>query len=179
MYRGNNPIALRSQHMILNALNELMIEKDLRDISVSEICVRSGISRQTFYKLFGTKENVLLFKLENAKGFFSQSGDFDKLKLSEICERFVRCITDNYRIFKTLIENDMIGVLYERIYACVSSCRSSFVQTDDKERECAAHFISAGLCGLTQKIIKEYEKPDRYRLTQLLHKIMSGEIFRS
>jgi AcrR family transcriptional regulator len=55
MYQGNNPTALTSQKMLLDSLNELLKEKEFKDISVSEICSHSGISRQTFYSLFGTK----------------------------------------------------------------------------------------------------------------------------
>jgi len=49
MYQGKNPTALTSQKLLLDALNELLAEKEFKDISVSELCSRSGVSRQTFY----------------------------------------------------------------------------------------------------------------------------------
>ena len=95
MYQGKNPKALTSQKLLLEALNELMDEKEVKDISISELCSRSGVSRQTFYSLFGTKENILLYELD---------------------------------------------------YQAMSSCRQSFVNLNEEDREYAAQFMSAGLC---------------------------------
>ena len=127
MYQGKNPKALTSQKLLLEALNELMDEKEVKDISISELCSRSGVSRQTFYSLFGTKENILLYELD---------------------------------------------------YQAMSSCRQSFVNLNEEGREYAAQFMSAGLCRLTQKYIREHEKPDQDELTRLSYKIMSGGIYR-
>ena len=59
MYQGKNPTAHTSQKLILNAMNLLLTEKEFKDISVSELSCHSGVSRQTFYSLFGKKENDL------------------------------------------------------------------------------------------------------------------------
>ena len=59
MYQGKNPTAHTSQKLILDAMNLLLTEKEFKDISVSELSCRSGVSRQTFYSLFGKKENDL------------------------------------------------------------------------------------------------------------------------
>jgi AcrR family transcriptional regulator len=52
MYEGCNKTALTSQSAIAEALLNLMKEKPYSKISVSEICKRAGVSRQTFYTLF-------------------------------------------------------------------------------------------------------------------------------
>lgn len=179
MYQGNNPIAIKSQHMMLDALNELLKEKDYKDISISEICDRSTISRQTFYKLFGSKNNLLLFKLKNAP-FADQHKETDEtsLTLMDICERFSSYVATNYSQFQMLLENDLMEVLYTQIYTSMYSCRISFMDLDDNEREYASQFIAAGLCRLTQKYIREHEKPDHKELTEISYKIMSGSIYR-
>ncbi len=63
MYQGDNKTALGSQKAIADALVRLLHEKRYAELTVSELCQQSGISRQTFYALFQTKENVLRFKL--------------------------------------------------------------------------------------------------------------------
>lgn len=177
MYQGKNPTALTSQKLLLDALHDLLAEKEFKDISVSELCCRSGVSRQTFYSLFGTKENILLYQLDLINDTKPQEDDTSTLNLHEICERFGRYVTANYSLLFMLIKNELAEVLYQQMYQAMSSCRQSFIDLDDTEREYSARFISAGLCHLTQKYIKEHKKPDQEELTRLSYKIMSGEIY--
>lgn len=44
-----------SKVRLLNALAELLKEEPMRSISVSDICARAGVSRQTFYRHFENK----------------------------------------------------------------------------------------------------------------------------
>ena len=64
MYEGCNKTALTSQSAIADALLNLMEEKPYTRISVSEICKSAGVSRQTFYTLFASKDNVIAYELE-------------------------------------------------------------------------------------------------------------------
>lgn len=179
MYKGSNPIAIKSQQMMLDALNELLKEKEYKDITISEICERSTISRQTFYKLFGTKENLLLFQLENSPyvRHTEQPGETPNT-LTEICVTYSKYVIANYEQLKMLLENDLTDVLFTQMYTSMSTCRSSFVGLSETEREYAAQFMSAGLCRLTQRYILEHEKPEQEELIRLSYKIMSGKIYR-
>lgn len=178
MYQGKNPTALTSQKLLLDALNELLSEKEFNDISVSELCSRSGVSRQTFYSLFGTKENILLYQLELINDTKPNSEDDSPIGLMETCERFGRYVASNYVQLTMLIENNLTEVLYTMIYQSMYSCRRGFVMLDQKTQEYAAQYMAAGLCSLTQKYIKEHKEPDQTELTGLAYKIMSGSIYR-
>lgn len=178
MYQGKNPTALTSQKLLLDALNELLTEKEFKDISVSELCSRSGVSRQTFYTLFGTKENILLYQLDLINDTKPDPEDNSPLGLMDTCKRFSRYVISNYAQLTMLIENDLTEVLYTMIYRSMSSCRQCFMELDDDTREYAAQFMAAGLSHLTQKYIREHKMPDQKELTELSYKIMSGSIYR-
>ena len=60
MYCGNNKIALASQKQIMNAFLNLLEMQSFSNISISKICNEAGVSRQTFYKLYESKENVII-----------------------------------------------------------------------------------------------------------------------
>ena len=64
MYCGNNKTALQSQRQIAGALMALIREKPYAQITISELCKAAGISRQTFYSLFTSRENVVVFSLQ-------------------------------------------------------------------------------------------------------------------
>lgn len=88
MYQGNNPTAQTSQKLLLDAMNTLLTEKEFKDISVSELCYRSDVSRQTFYSLFGKKENILLYQLDLINNTKPDPKDDSVLNLNDTCERF-------------------------------------------------------------------------------------------
>ena len=65
MYCGTNKTALQSQRQIANAMMALLGQKPFAQITVSEVCKAAGISRQTFYTLFTSRENVMVFTLQS------------------------------------------------------------------------------------------------------------------
>ena len=65
MYTGDNKTAVLSQQLISDALLSILEEKAFEDISISELCKKAQVSRQTFYSLFGKKENVIAFVLKS------------------------------------------------------------------------------------------------------------------
>lgn len=54
-----NTIALKSKMWITNSLLELMEKKDFNKISITEIIDNADLTRQTFYRNFNSKEDVL------------------------------------------------------------------------------------------------------------------------
>ena len=55
----------RTQKMLLDAFEELISEKTMEDISVSEICERSTVRRNTFYRHFSDKYTFIEFYLQS------------------------------------------------------------------------------------------------------------------
>lgn len=179
MYQGKNPTALNSQKLLLDSLNELLGERAFKDISVSEICGHSGISRQTFYSLFGTKENLLLYQMRNALYVKTPSvWNTSEATLKETCVNYGKYIAANYEQLKMLVDNDLMSLLNKLFYESMSDCPQSYVDLHDEEREYALRFLSAGLCSLTQEYVKHHKIPDPAELTRLSYKIMSGKIYK-
>ena len=56
---AQNPLAIRSQQWLADALLLLMEEKDFHSISITEIAQKADLSRRTFYRVFDTKEDAL------------------------------------------------------------------------------------------------------------------------
>lgn len=63
MNKEENPIAIRSKEMLSSALIELMQEKSYLEISITEITNRADLSRRTFYRLFDSKDDILVYYL--------------------------------------------------------------------------------------------------------------------
>jgi len=52
---------LISKNLIKDALFEILMEKDFRDITISEITCRAKVGRMTFYRNFSRKEEIVVF----------------------------------------------------------------------------------------------------------------------
>ena len=59
MYRGSNPTAIRSMKWLSEAMMDLLKEKQYSKINVKDICTRADLSRQTFYQIFNSKEEII------------------------------------------------------------------------------------------------------------------------
>jgi hypothetical protein len=77
---SNNRQVQRSKSWIFEALMILMDEKPYDKITVSDIVKKAGIARQTFYRNFNGKNEVIFECARNADGLSSieQSGDSKK-----------------------------------------------------------------------------------------------------
>lgn len=59
MYNGNNPKALLSIRLITEGFLKELQSKPYDQINVRDLCRTADVSRQTFYNIFQTKEDVL------------------------------------------------------------------------------------------------------------------------
>lgn len=56
----------KTHKLLLDGFMQLISEKDFEDVTVSEICKRSGVHRATFYQHFNDKFEFLNFCFENS-----------------------------------------------------------------------------------------------------------------
>ena len=59
MYTGTNPSALRSKQWLHDALLQILEKKQYSQISVKDICLQADLSRQTFYKIYKSKDEIM------------------------------------------------------------------------------------------------------------------------
>ncbi len=57
----------RTRAWLLETLLELIEEKDYAEISITELTQKAGIARQTFYRNFNTKDDILLYKMDEIR----------------------------------------------------------------------------------------------------------------
>lgn len=177
VYRGDNPSAVRSQEAIADALGKLMEERGFADVTVSELCARAGVSRQTFYKLFGSKEAVVLYLLEHAPAAGRPEDPDRPVPLEESCVRFARYVCSNYAELRMLVDNGLSDVLEAMMRDALAGCTQSLLGLPDEEREMAACYTSAGLTALARCYIARHEECDLAALARMAHKVMSGAVW--
>lgn len=86
-----------TRHYIVQALFKLMEIRDFQEISVSDIVRKAGVGRASFYRLFGSKEEVIRYY------FTRTTQDFQALRLPRprCLEDYRELILTIMRLFKT------------------------------------------------------------------------------
>lgn len=178
MYTGNNKIALQSQEMITQAFIQLLEEKPFNKISISELCNKAMVSRQTFYSLFDSKENILCYEYQkyclNLSVYFNDENNITIPKLVHI---FIQYISQHSDFFSILINNNLTEILSNGLKKALLSCDKLFLINENLKNEYAIAFISGALVEITSKYIKDGETADLNKIEELLISLFEGKYF--
>ena len=176
MYCGCNPIALSSQAQISETLTRLMLRKSYSEISVSELCRESGISRQTFYSLFSSMENVVVFTLQ-AKACSLPRETETVSSLEQLCICYSRYICENRDYLKMLVDNRVAYLLYDSICESLMCCQKHTMDTPRREHPYTVHFLAGALTGIVQQYCAAEPPDSADTLCGILHDLFSGKMF--
>lgn len=77
---------------ITEALLLLLKKKEYKDISITEICKKAGVSRISFYRNFESKEDILLKKIKNVTDSFLKESAIS-YKSDTISSYFIKLFT--------------------------------------------------------------------------------------
>ncbi|MBQ9327107.1 MAG: TetR/AcrR family transcriptional regulator [Solobacterium sp.] len=181
MYQGTNPSALRSRAWITEALMELLKTKTYQEITVKDICRKADLSRQTFYQIFESKDEVMIFQFSELFSQFRESGKaFSEVTLKELSIRFYEFFQTHQEFLGVLIENNMSYLLeqeFERYLPQIDLFRRI------NETEPYPDYSISYLAGaLSRILIHWYEKgldlPSEV-LGSLTEQIVSGSAFQN
>ena len=180
MYDGCNKTALTSQSAIADALFKLMKEKPYARISVSEICKCAGVSRQTFYSLFESKDNVIAYSLERKYCFRPEEHDCccSSMSLEDLCHAYSFYITDMQDVLGVLVQNDILYLMQDSLYRTFASSGCCTPEICAEDRVYAASFLASGLTGIARNYILQGRTSSREHLEEILYSLFSGSFFR-
>ena len=181
MYQGSNKSALLSQKLISDALLKLLEDTPFSDISISDICREAQVSRQTFYSLFGTKENVIIYELgKNCCFLPEKSSTFCRSAVFHgFCEGYSRYIIENQHIISLLVKNDMIHFLYDVQYRSLMECEHFISDISDESRVFIVDFIASGMNSIAKNYILTGQKADEGFLKKLMFSLFGGLYFKN
>ena len=176
MYCGNNRTACSSQRQISEAMLRLMSQTSYNKISVSALCKEAGISRQTFYSLFNSMDNVILYILREDCHKLPQK-DIHGSSLDILCESYSSYICHNNQFLKLLVENHIEYLLYNSIYDSFNHCCCCLGAISAEDQQYAAHFLAGGLTGVVRQYCLTEPPQSAEVLGSHLKKLFSGKIF--
>jgi AcrR family transcriptional regulator len=174
---------VRSRRDLSNALEELLQEKNLDDISITEITDRAMVSKNTFYNNFVDKADLLsnLFRryadsveTQLAK-VINENDDKDKA-LYECDKLIVHFFYSSHLSFERMVKNDKSRTLYWAVDEFISTLTKElivkypFMKVDGVPENLVSHLYSGAL---TNMIYYMYTQSDPIREEDLVHYIFS------
>ena len=189
MYCGSNKTALMSQELISRAMMRLIQEKPFTQISVSELCKTAGISRQTFYSLFTSRENVMVFALHARCGCgadpelsLRESGADPRPasredRLRSLCRGYSQYLYRNRDLIRILAENRIDYLLYDSLYDLFNHADCLFGSLDACARSYASGFYAGGVSCVARQYAREGCAASPQQLEDLLMRLFSGALF--
>lgn len=112
MYHGTNPSALRSMEWLRAALLELLDEKKYSQITIKEICSRADLSRQTFYQIFDSKDEVMQYHFSILfHEFATECDSFQNITILKITYHFFQFFYEHRDFVEILISNNLTFLL--------------------------------------------------------------------
>lgn len=141
-FKYKNPIALRSQEMIVAAMNSLMGRKHFKRITVTEICEEAGIGRKTFYRNFEQKEDVVDLQLDQLYKAYSEG--LENLPLTSYLNHHFAFLEQNKDYLTLLYKNDLLPVLTEKFARILPKVMPKWSE-DPTEQRFRSAYIAAGI----------------------------------
>lgn len=177
MYCGCNEIAQSSQARIARALIALLERKPFSAVTISELCRDAGVSRPTFYSLFGSMEDVVRYVLQEGYCYKPAADLPEDHGLEAFCRGYSGYIAANREFLALLMRNGLFHVLYRTLEESLTDCGCFLAGADPALRRYAAHFTAGGLAGFIHNCT-EGEDCSEERMSAVLQKLFSGEFFR-
>ena len=159
----------------------LLEEKPFSEISVSDLCREAQVSRQTFYSLFGAKENVILYELSHNCCFLPEesSATCHSAVFRSFCEDYSRYIIEKKHIISLLVRNDMIHFLYDVQYRSLMDCNYFISDVSDESRIFIVDFIASGMNSIAKNFVLTGGKADVGFLKKLMFSLFGGLYFKN
>ncbi|VDG22717.1 TetR/AcrR family transcriptional regulator [Lactiplantibacillus mudanjiangensis] len=154
-YSGTNPTVRQSKERLADAMAYLLLEDSYTQITISKICKRAATSRQTFYNLFDSKDDLLKYYLEaTMKTMFAPLWRQKDQSPDHLIEMIVSYVDLNRTFLCLLVENSLQAVLQEAIQIGIAELTASESITYAKYRTA---FVAGGM---TQTIIEWLTQPN-------------------
>ncbi|MCC8078820.1 MAG: TetR/AcrR family transcriptional regulator [Oscillospiraceae bacterium] len=160
MYTGSNPSAIRSRNEIVRSFLEALEHTDLEALSVKQIMDATDLSRQTFYQIFNSKDEIIEYCLDTLfSDFLSHTESQSVETLCDAAKLFFSFFDAHRHTLELFIRNGKSCVVQRK---CREYLRDSeYIRYDlrgarsDSERDFAATFVVSGMVAMLEQWIRQ------------------------
>ena len=160
-------------------MTESMSEKTYNEVSVRDICKKADLSRQTFYNLFNSKEEVLRFSLRiNYEKLFREQAKTESITIEAAVKDFANEMQLDAVLLTLMIDNGLESIIADEIARCVELFANHFAGQFGSEKLLTYEeaFISGALSRVLVHWFKDENRIGTDDLTAVIVGICSGKL---
>ncbi len=158
---------LKTQERLQNALLELLKTKELKAITVKEICDNAGISRNAFYQHYGYKEDLyeqMVARVterirESLNPIIPDLSHVSPDAVADFAKRFVDSIAEVKELIRVMLKSDdgrFLRQLTDLMFGQnLSHSIERFGVEDSEELRLYYEFLSAGMAAFVLKWVSD------------------------
>lgn len=181
MYTGSNPSALRSRKWLHDALLQLLKIKKYHQISIKDICTQADLSRQTFYQIFHSKDEIMEYHFSILFAEFIKCCEqYQDITIYNISHCFFDFFYTHQEFIKILIENNLTSLLefqFEYYLQKIEFFRR--YEAGEENTDYTVSFISGAL---TQMLIHWFQKDfdlNVEQISRITQHTLTGMVFQN
>jgi len=120
--KNTNSQNMITKESIFTALMILMKKKNFKEISITEIAKKAGVSRMAFYRNYNIKEDIIATYIDELfQEYFNEILNHEKKDIYENLRLYFSYFRKNDKLISNLINSNLINILLEK---CVESFHS-------------------------------------------------------
>ena len=170
----NDRRALCSADRLYQGLMECLKTERLTDVTVIETVRRSGVGRSTFYRLFDTVVDILVWHCERMiqEGIRrAELADDRSMRTSFLF--FASAWTEHRRLLEALLENERMDILYSAHGKYMSEISGIFLTEHHMNPEQEA-YLSALMVAIIPAVFQVWIQHPEYRAEDLYDRLRDG-----
>ena len=172
---------LRSQNKLKENFADLLKTKELKDITVLELCKKANINRTTFYKYYKDVDDFV-FRIEESliSDLEKYISDIQRNYLISYTSKIIETINDHRDIYSHLLSENgdhtflrkILGLVYEE---SINEWQKLLKKASREDLDKIYKFIVDGTVGIIEKWIKDNFDEEPNNVSVFINKIcMSG-----
>ena len=177
MYATNDNIqAITSRNMIKDGLITLMKHYPYKDITITQICQEAKIVRQTFYRNFDSKDDILKFQLDGMiRLYFIAYHNENNTQIQ--LKNFFEYMLANKELLLLLSRNNLLFMIDKTITSNITglfNIRQISAVEDTGTEKFVISFIASTVCSLLSLWIDEEFSETTEKMCKLTQRFLGG-----
>ena len=161
----------------MDALLRLMAERPFSEISVTALCREADLSRQTFYMLFQTKENILDLKFNRIfERYIQMIASEPELSTQKVADWFAGFLDSEFSFIRMLMENHLSSIMVQHFRAYLLKV-DQIVSGERPMQNYAMAFLAGALTETAAEYVRDPSAPGLARLSEMICRILTGGYF--
>lgn len=181
-HKKPNPSSERSKKWLTASLLNLMNENPYSKITIQDISKNADLVRQTFYKNFDTKDDILENYIGKLLMDFGQNFlEENKCDMKNFITRHINFWSDNSEFLSLLIKNNLTYLLDKQyknhIPKLIDVLMQKKIDTDSANHKYALAYLSGAIVNVLVEWIYSDKDYSIDELSDLINIIIKGQYF--